>query len=536
MGSIENIDKAVASRNLINVKNLSFTYQGMEAPALKNINMVVQEGQCVLLCGKSGCGKTTMTRVLNGLVPAFFKGELTGMCNVCGLECGSAAVEDFVPVVGSVFQNPKTQYFNTNTTAELAFPCENVGMAPDEIEDRVKKCAKKYGLEKLIDRSIFRLSGGEKQRIAFGAATMLSPKLLVLDEPTSNLDADAINALHDMIIEMKGEGMTIVLAEHRLAWAGDFVDRYYFFEEGLLKESYSAKEFTAQSDEELEKRGLRAARLEPYRVQVEGKLCGRLSGDSAVEEYGSGKEQCVEGEQQCKVDEAIDGNVVIVGNIATVENITTERNIATVENAGEHLEELRLSNVTIGYNRKSPVYTVREMCFKSGEIVGIMGHNGVGKSTLIRTMTGLIKPLSGDIMWNGRRQRAKELKKRSFLVMQDVNYQLFSDSVRDEVMLDTEDEKACGQVLEGLGLMQYADRHPMSLSGGQKQRTAIASAMVSDKRIIVMDEPTSGLDRYHMKQVGELIQGLKNQGKLVVVITHDEELAAGWCDRIYKLE
>ena len=218
------------------------------------------------------------------------------------------------------------------------------------------------------------------------------------------------------------------------------------------------------------------------------------------------------------------------------DSITIEGNAATVGNAGERIDELKLSSVTIGYHKKSPMYTVSEMCFKSGEVVGIMGHNGVGKSTLIRTMTGLIKPLSGDIMWNGRRQRAKELKKKSFLVMQDVNYQLFSDSVHDDVMLDTEDEKACGQVLEGLGLMPYADRHPMSLSGGQKQRTAIASAMVSDKRIIVMDEPTSGLDRYHMKQVGELIQGLKNQGKLVVVITHDEELAAGWCDRIYRLE
>ena len=520
MGSIRNINNAVTGGNLIDVKNLSFTYQGMEAPALKNINMVVQEGQCVLLCGKSGCGKTTMTRVLNGLVPAFFKGELSGMCNVCGLECGSAVVEDFVPVVGSVFQNPKTQYFNTNTTAELAFPCENVGMAPDEIEDRVKSCVEKYGLEKLLDRSIFRLSGGEKQRIAFGAAMMLSPGLLVLDEPTSNLDADAINALHDMIVEMKSGGVTIVLAEHRLAWAGDFVDRYYFFEEGLLKESYSDKEFMALSDEELEKRGLRAARLEPYRGKVERKLCD----DGTLKGQDSGNEQHVAEEQLCKADKAIAGNITIEGNAATVGN------------AGERIDELKLSSVTIGYHKKSPMYTVSEMCFKSGEVVGIMGHNGVGKSTLIRTMTGLIKPLSGDIMWNGRRQRAKELKKKSFLVMQDVNYQLFSDSVHDDVMLDTEDEKACGQVLEGLGLMPYADRHPMSLSGGQKQRTAIASAMVSDKRIIVMYEPTSVLDRYHLKQVGELIQGLKNQGKLVVVITHDEELAAGWCDRIYRLE
>lgn len=483
---------------IISVKNLTFIYQGMDTPAIKNVSMDIQEGKCVLLCGKSGCGKTTMTRVLNGLVPVFFKGELSGECRVCGLECGSATVEDFVPVVGSVFQNPKTQYFNTNTTAELAFPCENMGIAPDEIADRVKVCAKKYGLEWLLDRSIFRLSGGEKQKIAFGAAIMLSPKLLVLDEPTSNLDAGAIAALHDMIVEMKGEGMTIVLAEHRLAWALDFVDEYYFFEDGQMKEHYSAGQFMALSDEELAMRGLRAARLEPYRRTLEGKVCGKAVTESRL------------------------------GGADAEERSVERRN--SVQEA-----ELKLRDVTIGYNKKTPVYTVGDMCFRGGEIVGIMGHNGVGKSTLIRTMTGLIKPLSGDILWNGKKQRAKDMKKRSFLVMQDVNYQLFSDSVREEIMLDTQDKDACERVLEALGLMPYADRHPMSLSGGQKQRTAIASAMVSQKELIVMDEPTSGLDRYHMKQVGELIQELKRQGKLVVVITHDEELAAGWCDRIYSL-
>lgn len=510
---------------LISVKNLTFTYQGMDTPAIKDVSMDIQEGKCVLLCGKSGCGKTTMTRVLNGLVPVFFKGELSGECRVCGLECGSATVEDFVPVVGSVFQNPKTQYFNTNTTAELAFPCENMGISPDEIADRVKACAKKYGLEGLLDRSIFRLSGGEKQKIAFGAATMLSPRLLVLDEPTSNLDAGAVAALHDMIAEMKGEGMTIVLAEHRLAWALDFVDEYYFFEDGQMKEHYSAEQFMALPDEELARRGLRAARLEPYRRTLEGKVCGLEAGESSLcgaDALGRSGEH----------RSGADGKAVVEsGSGADVGERAVERRNSVQESEAE----LRLCNVTIGYNKKIPVYNVHDMRFRGGEIVGVMGHNGVGKSTLIRTMTGLIKPLSGDILWNGKKQRAKDMKKRSFLVMQDVNYQLFSDSVREEIMLDTQDKDACERVLEALGLMPYADRHPMSLSGGQKQRTAIASAMVSQKELTVMDEPTSGLDRYHMKQVGELIQELKRQGKLVVVITHDEELAAGWCDRIYRL-
>ncbi len=505
------MDNIMADSNLISVKNLSFKYQGMDTMALENVSMDIAKGQCVLLCGKSGCGKTTMTRVLNGLVPVFFKGEVSGECSVCGLECGSATVEDFVPVVGSVFQNPKTQYFNTNTTAELAFPCENVGIAPDEIMARVEACAKKYGLEKLLDRSIFRLSGGEKQKIAFGAATMLSPKLLVLDEPTSNLDAGAVSALHDMIVEMKNEGMTIVLAEHRLAWAQDFVDEYYFFEGGKLKEHYSAKQFSELPDEELKKRGLRAARLETYRNELERKLCG--GGRTQNDSCGGLKNNIENNISGCEINST--------GN--------------TDGYRADNTDELRLESMTIGYNKKAPVYTVGDMRIGSGEIVGIMGHNGVGKSTLIKTMTGLIKPLAGEILWNGTRQRAKDMKKRSFLVMQDVNYQLFSDSVRDEVMLDTDDGERCKQVLESLGLIDFADRHPMSLSGGQKQRTAIASAMVSAKKLIVMDEPTSGLDRYHMEQFGELIQELKKQGKMVVVITHDEELAAGWCDRIYRL-
>lgn len=465
---------------IIRVEDLSFTYQGMNKPAIENVSMEIMEGQCVLLCGKSGCGKTTMTRVLNGLVPEFFKGELSGSCFVDGLKCGNAAVEDFVPVVGSVFQNPKTQYFNTDTTAELAFPCENAGLPPEEISARIQERADRYGLSKLLDRSIFRLSGGEKQKIAFGAATMLSPKLLVLDEPTSNLDAAAIAALHDMLEDMKKSGMTIVLAEHRLAWVADLVDRYYFFEDGRLCESYSLKEFLQLSDDELEQRGLRSVQLEPYKEKIEVKCNKSIDNTSA--------------------------------------------------------NELSVKNVVIGYNKKKPVYTVKDLKLKSGEIVGIMGHNGIGKSTLIKTITGLIKPLSGCILWNGEKQNTRSMKKRSFLVMQDVNYQLFSDSVHNEVMLDTEDEDRCDEVLERLGLTPYAQMHPMSLSGGQKQRTAIASAMVSSKELIVMDEPTSGLDRYHMQQVGGLIQELKNQGKMVVVITHDEELAAGWCDRIYRME
>ena len=219
---------------VIEIKNCSFCYQNAQENALKKVSLRINSGECVVLCGKSGCGKTTLARLLNGLIPSFFDGELTGECSAFGLKSGEAVIEDYVPVVGSVFQNPKTQYFNIDTTAELAFPCENMGMPSVEIQSRVQLCAQENGVEALMNRNIFQLSGGEKQKIAFAAACMLGPKLLVLDEPTSNLDYRAIRELRELIVKKKAEGTTIVIAEHRLAWLSDVADRFCYFENGAL--------------------------------------------------------------------------------------------------------------------------------------------------------------------------------------------------------------------------------------------------------------------------------------------------------------
>ncbi len=460
---------------MIESKNCSFRYQNTEDFALKELHLQIKPGECVILSGKSGCGKTTLTRLLNGLSPSFFPGELTGSCNTFGLETGAAAIEDYVPLVGSVFQNPKTQYFNVDTTAELAFPCENIGMAAHDIQERVKDCAAEFGLDNLLDRSIFKLSGGEKQRIAFGAACMLHPKLLVLDEPTSNLDYRAIRELHDMIATKKAEGTTIIIAEHRLAWIADIADRFCFFENGRLTRQWTTEEFRALPLSKLQAMGLRPLDIEPYHRQAMEK--SKLP--------SPGKAPLISAEQ-----------------------------------------------LSVGYGRKSPVYQVDTFQICKGEIIGLMGHNGVGKSTLAKTLCGLQKPVSGTIA----PAKEKDRLKHSFMVMQDVNYQLFSDSVREEVLLGATKPELCEQVLEVLGLQELADRHPMSLSGGQKQRVAIASAMLSGKDFIVLDEPTSGLDYYHMTQVAQLLNQLKEQGAAVLVITHDEELAAGWCDRVIYLE
>ncbi|OXM99645.1 ABC transporter ATP-binding protein [Bifidobacterium vansinderenii] len=472
--------------------------------ALNDVSLRVSPGECVVLCGRSGCGKTSYTRLANGLIPTFFAGELTGAHHTAGIPAGSP-VDAFTPIVGSVFQNPKTQYFNADTTSELAFPCENMGMPADEIRRRLAETVRRFGIEPLLNRSVFRLSGGQKQRLAVAAATMLHPPIMVLDEPTGNLDARSIDELHGMIARLKESGTTVVIAEHRLAWCRDLADRFVVFEHGRVIGDYTARDFLVLSPETIMSMGLRALDMRPYRAVVEAK-----------------------------------------------------RHDVTVRNAAddETGPMLRTRMLRIGYGRRRGMIDpigrgrpkrgeflrdVPDLTLRAGRITALMGANGTGKSTLVRTLCGLLRPIGGAILWDGKPVRAAALTRRAFLVMQDVNYQLFADSVREELMLgldenDSEIRRRCDRLLRDLDLETLADRHPMSLSGGEKQRTAIASALMCGKELIVLDEPTSGLDRFHMRQVGLLLQRLKRAGRIVVVVTHDEELAADWCDDVIDLD
>lgn len=456
---------------------VSFTYQGSKVPALHDVTISINEGECIVLCGESGCGKTTFTRLLNGLIPSFYPGKLTGTCKTGSLVSGKNEIEEYVPFVGSVFQNPKTQFFNTDTTAELAFPCENIGMNPSEITARPQKVQKEFHLEPFMNRNLFHLSGGEKQQIAFASACMLHPGIIVLDEPTSNLDDTAIRNLHAMITHMKEKGITVIIAEHRLAWLNGTADRYVHFQNGRIEHIWNSKEFLSKSESELHRLGLRSTDLSSYKNKIK--------------------------------------------NL-----ISAERKKVPV---------MKFSNLTIGYNNEEPLLHLPDISFAEGEIIGITGHNGIGKTTLAKTLCGLMKPLSGNIIWNSRKASKKDCLHNSFLVMQDVNYQLFSDSVREEILLGAKKPEIVEEVMRSLGLTEIADCHPMSLSGGQKQRVVIAAAMVSGKPFILLDEPTSGLDYRNMEQVGKLLVMLKNTGKTIAVITHDEELASTWCDCIIHL-
>lgn len=460
---------------VIKTRDVSFYFPHTTNAFLHDINLEVDAGECILIAGPSGSGKTTVSRLFNGIIPNLVEGKLSGDSQTFNLHAGHAPIEDYVSLVGSVFQNPKTQHFTVNTTNELAFPLENMGVKPQTIKRQIKAISENLEIDHLLDRSIFELSGGEKQQIAFASAMIHQPKLLILDEVTSNLDQEAVQRIRLLVQQLKEQGITILITEHRLAWTKGIVDRYLLFNEGTLINEWSAESFLQLTNDQLKELGLRAMDLNVHRRIIQNKI------NKEPNEPGL----------------------------------------------------LQTTELSIGY--EEPVLNHLNLSFKAGEITAILGPNGTGKSTLAATLTGLERPLKGSILWEGKKIGRKELIKRSFLVMQDTNYQLFTESVEEEVLLGAAFPDKKEEVLGKLGLRNLLDRHPMSLSEGQKQRVAIAAALLSGKKIIIFDEPTSGLDQKNMENFGQLLNQLKDDEIILLVITHDEELVAEWCDRVIEL-
>lgn len=218
---------------MIEIQNVNFRYSGgRDEAGLHNITLTVPDGEVLLVCGGSGCGKSTLTRLVNGLIPHFYDGELSGKVTVNGVDIAEAPLYDTARIVGSVFQNPRSQFFNVDTTSELAFSCENMGMPEPEVRSRMEKAVGELNLRPLLDRSIFELSGGEKQRIACGSVSTLSPAVMVLDEPTSNLDFPGIESLRKIIEMWKSQGRTVIVAEHRLHFLRGVADRVIYMDSG----------------------------------------------------------------------------------------------------------------------------------------------------------------------------------------------------------------------------------------------------------------------------------------------------------------
>ncbi len=459
----------------IELKNVTFTYPGGESPTLKNVSLSVEKGELLVLCGQSGCGKTSIIRLINGLIPFYYPGELQGRVEVLGRNTAEGDIYDLGKKVSTVFQNPRSQFFCVDVMSELAFGAENQNIASDEILEKIQNSADTLGIRELLPRTMFQLSGGEKQKIACACVSVTDNPIVVLDEPSSNLDMWAVEELKTMIARWKRQGKTVVVAEHRLGYLQNLADRFLYVSGGEIRESYSPEDFRNLSPAELEARGLRALNYENLEI----------------------------------------------------------RNRSITE------EMLRLRDFRFQYRSSWEArLDIPELALPKGAVIGIIGRNGAGKSTFVRNFCGLQKKGKGLLFDEGKKLNQSKRLDRSFLVMQDVNHQLFTQSVEEEITLSmgSKNQKDLGRLLSEFDLTSFREKHPMALSGGQKQRVAVASAIASSRDFVVFDEPTSGLDLTHMKQVAQCILDLQKRGKTVLLITHDLELLFACCSQILHME
>ena len=475
---------------MIRFERASFVYRADAATSERGVHDVsisVRPGQVAVVCGRSGCGKSTLLRMANGLAPRFFPGRRSGRVLLDDEDVGGLAAWEIAERAGSLFQNPRTQFFNVDTTGEVAFALESAGWPEGDIRARVDSTLRELGLEHLAGRSIFELSGGQRQKIAYASIWALRPPNLLLDEPTSNLDAPAIADIAAFVADAKAAGRAVLVAEHRLAWLSGIADAYVHLDGGRISRIMDAREFAALDPQELDSMGLRTRDLGSVAPPA---------GTSAPDGGGVGG----------------DG----VGGVV-----------------------LSARGLSVDYGR-GPVVAGVDVDLRAGEVVALVGRNGSGKTTLCRALCGLGRRARGEILLDGRRATRRRRTRSCSMVFQNVDYQLFAASAASEVTFGlprcAADAVDTDAVLRELALDDVADRHPATLSGGQKQRLAVAACVAAGKRVLVFDEPTSGIDLDGMRRVARLLRRLAAQGRAVLVITHDLELIACACDRALHMD
>jgi len=514
----------MASRNpVISCRDLRYTYPGTTQPALNGINLEVERGEIVLITGATGAGKTTLCSTFNGLIPHFYGGRIEGQVKVLGLDVKDTSAGYLSTKVGMLFQDPSSQLISATVEDEVAFGPENLGIPVEEIDKRTNSVLAYMELSELRDRPPFALSGGQQQAVGLASVIAMKPEILVLDEPTSNLDPIGTLNIFALLRKIsREEENTIIIVEHKLQELVDIADRIVVIEGGKIALEGPPREILAEEAVLLHERG-----LQPPQVSL---LAHRLrAAGIPIERIPLNVRESLE--VLSKPLQALRG-----ASTASPDGGSQPRRVT-----GEPIIEVE--NVSFQY--PTGVLAVRDVSVKfyKEDFVGIIGQNGSGKTTLVKLLNGLLKPTKGNVKvfgLNSRESPIHDLIRHVGYVFQDPDSQLFSKTVYQELSFGLKNlrvpreqwESRINSVAKMLLIDSLLKEAPYSLSRGDRQRVAIASVLVMDPQVVVVDEPTTGQDPRKRREIMELMKVLhEKHGKTIIFITHDMDLVAEYAKR-----
>ena len=508
------------------LSDVIFTYHGSDCPALNGISLALKPGTMVGVMGASGAGKSTIAKCLNRIVPAFEGGTFSGTVTVGRLSLDGARVCDAASLVGMVFQDFEAQLFSTNVAHEVAFAMEQVGLPAAEIRSRIGPALDAVGLSGFDNRDPTSLSGGEKQRLAIASVLALHPSVIVLDEPTTDLDPEGRAEVFRLIHEMRAQGLSLIVCEHE---ADELArcDHLIVLDNGAIVLEGPPSQVLRRLDE-LERYGVHPPEL------------NRILAGLGIDAHATSLD---EAERQIRAH---------LPCLASSQSMTIPSELAfddiskplTESAAGSEMPPLvQVEKLTFAYEFGPPVLSGINLAIAPGEFLAIVGQNGSGKTTLAKLIVGLLKPTSGRILITEHDRATLSVAataREAAYVFQNPDHQIFAATVEDEVafgprnfgLASEEIARRCDEVLQAVNLTAQRDSDPFLLSKGERQRLAVASVLALRPRLLILDEPTTGLDYREQRRMMALVKELNRSGIAIVIITHTPWLVAEYARRV----
>ena len=506
-------------KKIIGFKDFSFQYRVQAEPTVKNINLSIYEGEKVLIVGPSGSGKSTLAHCINGLVPFFYDGIVTGQLNINGNDATKMNIFELSKIVGTVLQDPDSQFIGLTVGEDIAFKLENYCISQDEMIDRVDKSAELVDIKKELYSSPYKLSGGQKQRVTLAGVTVDDVKILLFDEPLASLDPATGESAIELIDKMqKQNNKTAIIIEHRLEDVLHCdVDRVIVMDKGEIIADTTIDEIIRKDI--LRKVGIR----EPLYL--------------TALRYAD-----------CEINDTLK-----LKNIETLELGEYKEklkdwyeNIEVYESDENQNPILELDNICFSYNNEKQILKNVSFKINKGDMAAIVGRNGAGKSTISKLVCGFYKPTSGRILFDGKDMVDYTIKERSEkigFVMQNPNQMISKTMVYDEVafglkirgLSDSEIKERVEETLRICGLYGYRNWPISALSFGQKKRVTIASILVLNPDMIILDEPTAGQDFKHYTEIMEFLVDLNKKGVTILMVTHDMHLMLEYTNKVIVL-